>query len=76
VLKELCVADDIIFCQEHWLIPDVLHRLNAVAFDFVCFNKSAMDEAISHGVLRGRSIGVLSVLVRNTIFNILVFSLT
>jgi len=54
---------DIIFCQEHWLTPDLLFKIDAVASDFTCFNISAMDNAVSSRVLSGRPFGGLSILV-------------
>ena len=33
-LQKLCDINDIVFLQEHWLLPDELHLLNNIHLDF------------------------------------------
>lgn len=63
-LLQLCNSEDIIFVQEHWLIPNELDKLNNLHRDFIAFSSSAMSHAISRGILRGRPYGGVAVLIR------------
>jgi len=65
LLTDLCEHHDVIFCQEHWLSPEYLYKIDAVSTDFACFSKSSMETAITGGVLLGRPFGGISVLIRN-----------
>ena len=51
-LQKLCDINDIVFLQEHWLLPDELHLLNNIHFDFFSYGLSAVD--ISRYLLVGR----------------------
>ena len=53
------------FCQEHWLSPDLLYKIDALSADYVCFSKSGMETAVAGGVLTGRPFDGLSILVHN-----------
>lgn len=67
MLTDLCEHYDVIFCQEHWLSPEFLYKIDAVSADFACFSKSSMETAVTGGVLGllGRPFGGISVLIRN-----------
>ena len=67
MLLELCASFDVIFCQEHWLSPDQLVKINNLSSDFHCISISAMDTVCGRGILRGRPFGGLAVLIRNTL---------
>lgn len=67
LLPDLYVTHDVVPVQEHWLTPAFLFRINSIAKDFVRFNMSSMDDAISGGLLVGRPYGGLSILVRNNL---------
>jgi hypothetical protein len=54
-IHELCCHSDLVFLQEHWLLPFELGLLNDVHPDFLAVGKSAVD--ISHTVLTGRPYG-------------------
>jgi len=54
---------DVIFIQEHWLTPDILHNFCAISPDYICVGISAMNTALSNDVLRGRPFGGVAVLV-------------
>ena len=59
---ELCGESDIVFLQEHWLLPFELDMLNSLHSDFYSSSKSAVD--ISRSVLVGRPYGGTAVLYR------------
>ena len=48
-LHELTLVQDIIFVQEHWLLPTELSLLEAVNSEFVIFAKSFMEEKLRQG---------------------------
>jgi len=62
-LNDLCNFCDIIMLQEHWLLPHDLARINNFCNNFIGLSSSAMDHAISCGVLRGRPHGGIGILV-------------
>ena len=65
MLAELCQTCNIIFVQEHWLLPSDLERLAAVDCKFTSISSSAMENTIGRGVLRGRPFGGVAILVEN-----------
>ena len=65
-LKDLCLVNDIIFVQEHWLLSDQLTKFDAISKEFNFFGVSAMDDICAQGILRGRPFGGVGVLVRKT----------
>ena len=52
-IYNLCCSYDMVFIQEHWLLPNELDLLNDIHYDFLAVGQSAVD--ISHGVLTGRN---------------------
>jgi len=66
-LKSLCLNNDLIFVQEHWLQSSQLHLFNTIDDDFVFLGKSAMDDRIASGLLRGRPFGGIGVMVRQNL---------
>jgi hypothetical protein len=65
-LKELCLGNDVIFVQEHWLLTAHLTKLNDISSDFIFYGVSAMGDACAQGIVRGRPYGGVGVLVRKT----------
>ena len=63
--KCLCVICliPLIFCflQEHWLIPDQLHKFNSLNSDFLSVSVSGMDSSLP---LAGRPFGGCTILYR------------
>ena len=56
-VKKLCDENDIVFVQEHWLQKSQLHMFNNINDQFLFYGKSAMDESMSSGLIRGRPYG-------------------
>jgi len=52
-LLELCDSHDIIVTQEHWLSSCDLDKIGNLHSDFTVVAKSAMDEKVQTGFLRG-----------------------
>lgn len=67
MLKDLCSTSDVVFIQEHWLLPDGLVSLNNIDVNMYCVATSAMEHTISHGILRGRPFGGVAIFVRNNL---------
>src|SRR6218665_2851015 len=63
MLAELCQTCNMIFVQEHWLLPSDLERLAAVDCRFTSISSSAMENTIGRGVLRGRPFGGVAILI-------------
>ena len=58
MLDELCnKTTNVIAVQEHWLRSDVLDKFNIINTDFNYHAVSAMDNAVSCGILKGRPFG-------------------
>ena len=72
-LRELMGVYDIIFVQEHWLLPTELSLLENLNSDFIVYAKSSMEEKIRQGVLTGRPFGGVAVLVRRSLCNVVTF---
>src|SRR5271155_1510440 len=66
LLREMCSSGlyDIIFIQEHWLTPALMYKLINISDNYTCFGISAMETAVSTGILKGRPFGGCSILVR------------
>jgi len=64
-LSSLCSNYDIVFVQEHLLLPSELNLLTACAPKFVLFGSSALSSCISRGLMRGRPYGGVAILVRS-----------
>jgi len=60
--QKLWVNYDIIFLQEHWLLPCELNTLSNIHTEFLAFGVSAVD--ISSNVIRGRPYGGTAMLYR------------
>ena len=61
-VQKLCAKYDIIFLQEHWLLPCELNTLSNIDTKFLAFGVSAMD--ITSNVIRGRPYGGTALLYR------------
>ena len=58
MLNELCnKTTNVIAVQEHWLRSDELDKFNISNTDFNYHAVSAMDNAVSFGLLKGRPFG-------------------
>lgn len=66
-VRELCNVSDLVFLQEHWLLPNELGMLNNLHPDFVAFSKSAVD--ISQNILIGRPYGGTAILFKKEFSN-------
>ena len=64
-LSHLCQNFDILFLQQHWLLPSELSLLTACAPNFVVFGSSALQSSVSRDILRGRPYGGVTILVRS-----------
>ena len=64
-VKNLCLDNDIILIQEHWLMPGEISYLSTVDSNFVFFGSSAVD--VSSAVLCGRPYGGTAILCRQNI---------
>ena len=66
MLQHICsdICPDIILIQEHWKTPANLDTILAFSNCYVGFGKSAMEDALRHGVLRGRPFGGCAILVK------------
>ena len=71
MLMELCQSCNLIFVQEHWLLPSDLERLTAVDCRFTSVSSSAMEDTIGRGILRGRPFGGVAILVENSLMHCL-----
>jgi len=61
LLYDLCKTSDIVLMQEHWLPPFSLDSLYNFSDTMLCYASSAMEEAITAGVLRGRPFGGVAI---------------
>ena len=66
-LQELCIDNDIIFVQEHWLMKSDLAKFDDISSDFRFYGASAMDSKCEQGLLRGRPFGGVGVLYRKNL---------
>ena len=66
-IYNLCCSYDMVFIQEHWLLPNELDLLNDIHYDFLAVGQSAVD--ISHGVLTGRPYGGTAILYRKSLIS-------
>jgi exonuclease III len=64
-INNMCSQHDIIFIQEHWLLPCDLALLNTIHSDFVSVGLSAVD--ISSNILVGRPYGGTAILYRKNL---------
>ena len=66
LLQELCESNlyDVIFVQEHWLSPAVINKILNFNDKYIGYGISAMSDAVSCGVLRGRPYGGVSILLK------------
>lgn len=65
-LIDLCLNNDIILIQEHWLSSNDFDKIS-VSKDFVVFAASSMEDDLSRGILRGRPYGGTGILVRKNL---------
>ena len=54
---------DVLFIQESWLTPDLLHQLCFISSDYLMYGVSAMTDTVSVGPLYGRPYGGLATLI-------------
>ena len=52
-LTEFCANYDIVYIQEHWLLPSELHLLSDCVDGFVLFGSSALSSCVGSRILRG-----------------------
>jgi hypothetical protein len=64
MLRHLCEQCDFILVQEHWLQTSDLQKLGLINKDFAYLAVSAMDDAVSRGILCGRPFGGTGILWR------------
>jgi hypothetical protein len=67
LLSDICRAGTapIIFVQEHWQTPANIIKIINFSPDYSGFGVSAMEQAVSTSVLRGRPFGGVATLVHN-----------
>lgn len=65
---------DIILLQEHWLTPDNLHKIKHFSSRYTAFGISAMENDVSHGVLRGRPRGGVCSLIKSNYASAVTFN--
>jgi hypothetical protein len=58
----LCNVNDLVFIQEHWLLPYVLNMLNNLHANIMAVGKSAVD--VTNNVLIGRPYGGTAILFK------------
>ena len=61
--SDLCKLVNVLFVQEHWLLPWDLHKLHNICNDFVCYSSSAMSSVTDTSILVGRPFGGVAILV-------------
>jgi len=61
-IRELCCSHDLVFLQEHWILPFELNLLNCICDDFMSIGVSAVN--ITDDVLKGRPYGGTAILYR------------
>ena len=54
-IKQHCITTYIVFVQEHWLKNSQLYMFNSINDQFMFYGKSAMDESMSSGLIKGRT---------------------
>ena len=76
-LSSLCDSSkefvDCVLIQEHWLTPDNMFKLENYSNEYRFYGISAMEEAVSHSVLRGRPFGGVGVLLKNKYCDVIKF---
>ena len=68
-LKNFIDSLDLCFIQEHWLLNDHLHRINALSSDFLSVSVSGMDSSV---LVCGRPFGGCSILYRKSLASCIV----
>ena len=63
-IYDLCCNADMVFLQEHWLLPNEISLLSDIHPDFVAIGHSAVD--LSQGVLVGRPYGGTGIMYRKS----------
>ena len=63
-IKKLLSQCDVLFIQEHWLLPDKLHLLQNISEEFIVFSKSSIDDG---KLLIGRPYGGTAIFIRKSI---------
>ena len=69
-VKQLCLSNDIIFLQEHWLLPFELDLLSSIDENFYAISQSAIE--VNSDLLRGRPYGGTAILYRKQFANYIV----
>ena len=75
-LSEKPCPPSVIFTQECWLTSANMYKINNFSPVYSSFGKSAMDKALSSGILRGRPFGGVTTLVRSDLCRFVTFSKT
>ena len=58
---------NVIFLQEVWLAPALMHKIQNISPDYTCYGVSAMEQAVSAGLLKGRPFGGVNILVHKSL---------
>ena len=69
LLADLCMTSDIIFVQEHWLIPNKLNLIETFNSDFNVTTKSSMETNVLNKVITGRPFGGTAILWKRDLIN-------
>src|ERR1043165_1643321 len=71
-LQELCdtLEFDLILLNEIWLVPALMHKILNFHNSYKCYGRSAMENLVSTGLLKGRPYGGCAILVRNSFVNL------
>ena len=69
LLADLCMTSDIIYVQEHWLIPNKLNLIETFNSDFNVTAKSTMETNVLNEVITGRPFGDTAILWRRDLTN-------
>ena len=71
VVKNLCLTNDIIFLQEHWLFPYELEFLSSISDDFYAYGASSVE--INSDIVTGRPYGGTAILYRKCLNTVIKF---
>ena len=71
-LQELCdtLQFDLIMLNEIWLVPVLMYKIHNFHNSYTYYGKSAMDNIVSSGLLKGRPYGGCAILVKKSLVNL------
>jgi exonuclease III len=69
LVKNLCsdLCPDVIFIQENWLTPDLLHKMESLSLNYSVYGISAMEKVVRNDIILGRPFGGVSMLIKSTL---------